>query len=281
MSDGGAVAGVGRLAGRTAVVVGAGQTAGETVGNGRAVAITFAREGAALVLADRDPSSLAETARLAAEAAAGAGHELPAPVEVVVDISADDGPDSLVAAAVEARGGFDVLHNNVGIGAGDAPPHRLGDEAYDRIMDVNLRALWRTCRAAVPVLREQERSAIVNVSSLAAVAAATTLTAYKLSKAGVNALTQSLALSNARHGVRANAIMPGFIDTPMAVDAAAEALDVDRAEYAAGRAALVPLGRQGSAWDVANAALFLASDEAAFVTGVVLAVDGGQAARIG
>jgi NAD(P)-dependent dehydrogenase (short-subunit alcohol dehydrogenase family) len=97
----------------------------------------------------------------------------------------------------------------------------------------------------------------------------------------VNALTQSLALSNARHGVRANAIMPGFIDTPMAVDAAASALDVDRAEYAAGRAALVPLGRQGTAWDVANAALFLASDEAAFVTGVVLAVDGGQAARIG
>jgi NAD(P)-dependent dehydrogenase (short-subunit alcohol dehydrogenase family) len=275
------VSGAGRLAGRTAVVVGAGQTAGETVGNGRAVALTFAREGAALVLVDRDADSVAETARLAAAAAAGAGHDLAAPVEVVVDIAGDDGPERVVAAAVEAHGGFDVLHNNVGIGAGDAPPHRLGDEAYDRIMDVNLRALWRTCRAAVPVLREQERSAIVNVSSLAAVAAATTLTAYKLSKAGVNALTQSLALSNARHGVRANAIMPGFIDTPMAVDAAASALDVDRTEYAAGRAALVPLGRQGTAWDVANAALFLASDEAAFVTGVVLAVDGGQAARIG
>jgi NAD(P)-dependent dehydrogenase (short-subunit alcohol dehydrogenase family) len=271
----------GRLAGRVAVVVGAGQTPGRTVGNGRAVAITFAREVAALVVADRDPGSLAETARLAADAAADAGHDLPAPVEVVVDIASDDGPDALVAAAVDARGGFDVLHNNVGIGAGDGPPHRLTDEAYDRIMDVNLRALWRTCRAAVPVLREQERSAIVNVSSLAAVAGATSLTAYKLSKAGVNALTQNLALSNARYGLRANAVMPGFIDTPMAVDAAAAALDVDRDECAAGRAAVVPLGRQGTAWDVAAASLFLASDEAAFITGVVLPVDGGQAARIG
>ncbi|MBS1838349.1 MAG: SDR family oxidoreductase, partial [Actinobacteria bacterium] len=123
--------------------------------------------------------------------------------------------------------------------------------------------------------------AIVNVSSLASIAGATNLTAYKLSKAGVNALTQNLALSGAKHGVRANAVLPGFIDTPMAVDAAAEALGVDRGDYAAARAALVPLGRQGTAWDVANAALFLASDEAAFITGVCLAVDGGQSARIG
>ena len=132
----------------------------------------------------------------------------------------------------------------------------------------------------MPELRSS-RGAIVNISSLAAIAAAGNLTAYKLSKAGVNALTQNLALTNARHGVRANAIMPGFIDTPMAVDAAADALVADRARVAEGRAALVPLGRQGTAWDVANAALFLASDEAAFVTGVVLPVDGGQSARVG
>jgi NAD(P)-dependent dehydrogenase (short-subunit alcohol dehydrogenase family) len=97
----------------------------------------------------------------------------------------------------------------------------------------------------------------------------------------VNALTQNLAITNARHGVRANAIMPGFMDTPMAVVATARALGVARDEVAAGRAAMVPLGRQGTAWDVANAALFLASDEAAFITGVVLAVDGGQSARVG
>ena len=263
-----------RLADRVAVIVGAGQTAGETVGNGRATAITFAREGARLVLADRHAPSLEETAAQARELGATV-------TTVVADVAAEDGPARIVGAAIHAFGGIDILHNNVGIGAGDAPPHHLDDDVYDRIMDVNLRAMWRTCREAVPLLRASEAGAIVNVSSLASIAAAGNLTAYKLSKAGVNALTQNLALTNAKHGVRANAILPGFIDTPMAVDAAARALDADRASVAAARAALVPLGRQGTAWDVANAALFLASDEAAFVTGILLLVDGGQGARVG
>ena len=260
-----------RLAGRVAVVVGAGQTPGANIGNGRATALTFAREGARLVLVDRDRERAEETAA-----------EIDGDCTVLaVDVTADDGPDRIVAHAVDTFGGIDVLHNNVGIGAGDGPPHHLSDEAYDRIMDVNLRALWRTCRAAVPVLRRSDHAAIVNVSSLAAVASATNLTAYKLSKIGVNALTQNLALSNAKYGVRANAIMPGFVDTPMGVDQGAAAQGVDRDEYAAVRARRVPLGRQGSAWDVANAALFLASDEAAWITGVVLPVDGGQSAQIG
>ena len=200
---------------------------------------------------------------------------------VAADISSDDGPDIVVDAAVEAFGGIDILHNNVGIGMGDGPPHRLTDDAYDRIMDINLRTLWRMCRAAIPTLRQSDHGAIVNVSSLAAIASATNLTAYKISKAGVNALTQNLALSNAKYGVRANAIMPGFVDTPMGVDAAAEAMGIDRADYAAGRASMVPLGRQGTAWDVANAALFLASDDGGWITGVVLPVDGGQSIKIG
>jgi NAD(P)-dependent dehydrogenase (short-subunit alcohol dehydrogenase family) len=261
----------GRLEGRVAVVVGAGQTEGETVGNGRATAITFSREGASVVLVDRHAESLAETARLCAGETA----------QVVTDVASDDGPQSIVDGALAAFGAIDVLHNNVGIGFGDGPPHRLEDAAYDRIMDVNLRALWRTCRAAVPELRKNGHGAIVNISSLAAIAAAGNLTAYKVSKAGVNALTQNLALTNAKYGVRANVIMPGFIDTPMGVDAPARALGGDRAAYADARASMVPLRRQGTAWDVANAALFLASDEAAFITGVVLAVDGGQAANIG
>lgn len=265
---------VGRLQDRVAVIVGAGQTEGVTIGNGRATAITFAREGARLVLADRDPVSLEETA----ERARQEGGEV---VTVVADIATDDGPDHIVDAATRAFGGFDVLHNNVGIGAGDGPPHRLTDDVYDRIMDVNLRAMWRTCRAALPVLRASGNAAIVNVSSLASVAAAGGLTAYKLSKAGVNALTQNLAVTNAKHGVRANAILPGFIDTPMAVDAAARATNTDRESYAQMRASMVPLGRQGTGWDVANAALFLASDEAAFITGILLLVDGGQGARVG
>ncbi len=263
-----------RLEGRVAIVVGAGQTSGETIGNGRATAITFAREGAVLVLADREPATLEETADLARAEGAMVS-------TVVADVAADDGPQHIVDAAGEAFGRVDILHNNVGIGAGDGPPHHLEDAAYDRIMDVNLRAMWRTCRAAVPRLREAGNGAIVNVSSLASIAAAGNLTAYKLSKAGVNALTQNLAVTNAKHGVRANAILPGFIDTPMAVDATARALDTERSVVADARAAAVPLGHQGTAWDVANAALFLASDEAAFITGVLLAVDGGQAARVG
>jgi NAD(P)-dependent dehydrogenase (short-subunit alcohol dehydrogenase family) len=200
---------------------------------------------------------------------------------VVADVASDEGPDRIVAAALEAFGRIEILHNNVGVGLGDGPPHHLADEVYDRIMDVNLRAMWRTCRAAVPALRATGHGAIVNISSLAAIAAAGNLTAYKLSKAGVNALTQNLALTNAKHGVRANAIMPGFIDTPMGVDEPARALDADRAAYADLRGGMVPLGHQGTAWDVAHAALFLASDEAAFITGVVLPVDGGQSARVG
>lgn len=263
-----------RLEGRIAVVVGAGQTAGESVGNGRAVAVTFAREGAALVLVDVDVESLEATAALARAEGAKV-------TTVVADVSSADGPGRIVAAALDAYGGLDILHNNVGIGAGDGPPHHLTDDGYDRIMDVNARAMWRTCRAAIPALRASGHGAIVNVSSLASIAAAGNLTAYKMSKAAVNALTQNLAVTNAKYGVRANAILPGFIDTPMAVDATARALDTDRSTVAAARASAVPLGRQGTAWDVANAALFLASDEAAFITGILLLVDGGQAARVG
>jgi NAD(P)-dependent dehydrogenase (short-subunit alcohol dehydrogenase family) len=257
-----------------AVVVGGGQTPGATIGNGRATAITFAREGASLLVVDRDGERAQATVDELTEITDAEA------VALAADVATDDGPAAVVAAAQEAFGRIDVLHNNVGIGAGDGAPHKLTDEAYDRILDVNLRATWRMCRAAVPALRATQ-GCIVNVSSLAAIASAGSLTAYKLSKAGVNALTQNLALTNAKYGVRANAIAPGFIDTPMGVDAPAELLGVERDDYAKARADHVPLRRQGTAWDVANAALFLASDEAAFVTGVVLAVDGGQSTLVG
>ena len=265
---------MGRLDGQVALVVGAGQTPGETIGNGRATAITFAREGARLLLVDRDTESLQETAELV-RAETGEVHA------VTLDITEPDAPQLVVSAVVAGFGGIDVLHNNVGIGDGDGPPHRLEDDAYDRIMDVNLRAMWRMCRAAIPVMRETGGGAIVNVSSLASIASAGNLTAYKLSKAGVNALTQNLAITNAKYGIRANTILPGFIDTPMAVDAPARSSGRDRSELARDRAAWVPLGRQGTAWDVAAAAVFLASEEAAFITGILLPVDGGQSARIG
>ncbi|HVM08313.1 MAG TPA: SDR family NAD(P)-dependent oxidoreductase [Acidimicrobiales bacterium] len=263
-----------RLENKTAVVVGAGQTPGETVGNGRAVAMLFAREGAHVVVVDRHEASAEETKAFIA----GEGGRADV---VVADIASSGAPAAVVERSLELLGRIDILHNNVGIGAGDSTPASLKEDAWDRILDVNLKAMWLTCKAALPSMREQRGGAIVNISSLAAVAAAGNLTAYKISKAGVNALTQNLALTNARYGIRANALMPGFIDTPMAVDAPARATGTDRGEYAALRAGRVPLGHQGTAWDVAYAALYLASDEAAFVTGVVLPVDGGQGAMTG
>ena len=265
----------GRLDGLAAIVVGAGQTPGATIGNGRATAIRFAQEGAAVLVVDRDPDSAAATKDLI-DADGGVAHLL------VADITDADGPARIVEEAGRRLGGIDILHNNVGIGAGDNTPTRLGEDAWDRIFAVNLKAMWRTCKEVVPVMREQARGSIVCVSSIAAIASAGNLTAYKLSKAGVNALVHTLATTNARYGIRVNGIMPGFIDTPMGVDAAAAARGMSREDLAAARAAAVPLGhRQGTAWDVANAALFLASSEAGFITGVVLPVDGGQSVRIG
>ena len=131
-------------------------------------------------------------------------------------------------------------------------------------------------------MREQGAGSIVNISSIAALAAATALTAYKISKAGINALGHSLAMDNARYGVRVNTIMPGLLDTPMAIDAWAARLNVPRAEIRGQRDALVPLRRKmGTAWDVAWASVFLHSDEAQFITAAVLPVDGGQLGRVG
>ena len=263
----------GRLHEKVAVIVGAGQQRGQTIGNGRATAIRFAEEGARLLLVDRDAEALAETQRQVHDSQGVESH-------LVVDITADDAPRKIIEAALADFGRFDVLHNNVGIGAGDAPPHKLTDEAYDRIMDVNLRSLWRICRAAIPVMRQQESGVITNISSIASVAA-NHIAAYRMSKAGIDALTKNLAVTNAKYGIRVNAILPGLIDTPLGVDSAAKAMGVDREVLAARRDAAVPMGHQGTAWDVANAALFLASDEASFITGVCLPVDGGQSAKIG
>jgi NAD(P)-dependent dehydrogenase (short-subunit alcohol dehydrogenase family) len=154
-------------------------------------------------------------------------------------------------------------------------------------MHVNAGGAVMMAKAVLPTMREQERGAITNVSSIAAIVAGLARTnnaplAYKMSKAALNALTVSLAQSYAQHGVRVNAILPGLIDTPMGVDTVARALHITRERYAAIRNESVPLkGGMGSAWDVAHAALFLASDEARFITGALLAVDGGQSTRVG
>jgi NAD(P)-dependent dehydrogenase (short-subunit alcohol dehydrogenase family) len=182
---------------------------------------------------------------------------------------------------MELFGRIDVLVNNVGIGVGDGGPTSLESDVWDRIHDVNLKGMWLTCKYAFPHMRAAQAGSIVNISSVAAVCSAPLL-AYKTSKAAVNALTQSLAMAGAKHGVRANAVMPGLMDTPMAIESIAEATGYDRELIREQRAKSVPLRRSmGTAWDVANAVLYLASDEAGFVTGAVLPVDGGQSARVG
>lgn len=264
----------GRLANKVAIVVGGGQTPGETIGNGRATAILFAREGAKVLVVDRSLASAQETvAMIEKEGGAAKAHE--------ADATQEPACAALIARCVELHGRVDVLHNNVGIGGGDAGPAHLEEEAWDEILQVNLKSVILPCKHVLPVMRRQRAGSIVNVSSIAAVCA-TPIVAYKASKAGVNAYTQSLAVGNAKHGIRANVIMPGLMNTPMAIEGISQALGVDRDALIRQRDAQVPLlGKMGTAWDVAYAALFLASDEARFITGVALAVDGGQSARVG
>jgi NAD(P)-dependent dehydrogenase (short-subunit alcohol dehydrogenase family) len=263
-----------RLKDKAAIVVGAGQTPGDELGNGRATALLFAREGARLVLVDRDEASAAETKRLI-EQQGGEAHL------ACADITREADCKRVVEVALRELGRVDVLHNNVGIGTGDRGPASLSEEAFDHIMDVNLKGPWFMVKHSLPAMREQGSGAIVNISSIAAVCASG-LFAYKVSKAALNAMTHCLATGNAKHNIRVNAIMPGLMNTPMAIESIASARGMDRQQLVAARDRQVPLGgKMGSAWDVAYAALFWASDEAKFITGVILPVDGGQSARIG
>jgi NAD(P)-dependent dehydrogenase (short-subunit alcohol dehydrogenase family) len=264
-----------RLEGKTAVVVGAGQTPGETIGNGRAMAVLFARQGAKVFCVDRDMARAEDTvAQITAEG--GEASAFAANITHAADCEA------LVAAAKERLGRLDILVNNVGIGGGgDGPTHKATEAAFDRIVAVNLKGMWLTLKAALPLLREDGGGAIVNISSLASLAGGNQI-AYEVTKAGVNRLTTATAQANARYGVRCNAILPGLMDTPMAISGIAEARGESTDAVRAARNATVPLGgKMGTAWDTANAALFLASDEARFITGVLLPVDGGMSVRVG
>jgi NAD(P)-dependent dehydrogenase (short-subunit alcohol dehydrogenase family) len=265
-----------RLKGKVAVVIGAGQSPGEGIGNGRATALRFAQEGAQVLAVDRDMDSAKETAALAEKDGGTC-------VAFAADVTQER---TLVAAMAEAKrrfGRIDILHNNVGvsIAGGDAPLTDISEAALDRIFAINLRGTIMACKHAVPIMRAQRSGSIINISSVAAWSEYP-FVAYKITKAGMVAFTQQLAIQNAEHGIRANVILPGLMDTPMAVDTRARTSNRSRAEVAAERDARVPLRRKmGTGWDVANAALFLASDEANFVTGVALPVDGGALLRVG
>jgi NAD(P)-dependent dehydrogenase (short-subunit alcohol dehydrogenase family) len=263
-----------RLANKTAIVSGAGQTPGSTIGNGRAMAILFAREGADVLCVDRDGARAEETAQMIVKEGGKAA-------SFAADIAKSGAADAIIAAAKQRFGRLDILINNVGIGGRDGPVHKVEEADFDRTMSVNLKGTWMLCKAAIPVMREQGGGAIVNISSLASIAGGIQV-AYEVSKAAVNRLTTSVAQSNGRYGIRCNAILPGLMDTPMAVAGIARASGREEDAVREERNQRVPLGgKMGSAWDTAYAALFLASDESKFITGVLLPVDGGMSVRIG
>lgn len=265
-----------RLEGLRVLVAGAGQQPGETIGNGRAIATLFAREGACVMCVDRDGARASETAA-AIEADDGAAHSFAADIADAAQVG------GMIEATRAALGGLDVLVNNVGIGfpgSGDGQIGTMTEAAYAQTMNVNVKGMWLTIQAALPLLGERG-GAIVNISSLEAVGG-DSLLAYELSKAAVNRLTVAVAMSEAKHGVRCNAVMPGLMDTPLAIGTVTKMAGISSEQARAALQARVPLrGGLGNAWDTAYAALFLASAEARHITGVILPVDGGMAARVG
>ncbi len=263
-----------RLEGKIAVVVGAGQTRGETIGNGRATAIRFAQEGAKVLAVDKDEITAAETVRMI-ENEGGVATTFGA------DVTDEAQTKAIAEVGLERFGRIDILHNNVGRSEGDRATSELDPDMWDELMSMNLKGMWMTIKYVLPIMREQKSGAIINISSTASISISETVT-YKTSKGAINTLTQHLAIENAPYGVRANAILPGLMDTPMAIERRAREQNVDRNLVRTSRHSKVPLrSKMGSAWDVANAALFLASDEAQYITGVLLPVDGGRLVRIG
>lgn len=275
------------LAGKAALVVGAGQQAGATLGNGRATALAFAREGARVCCVDRDLASCEETA----EQCRGLGAEAFA---LQADVASEPSVEAMVKGCLERFGAIDIMHNNVGIADGDsADVTGMSLEIFERITKVNMTGMMLACKHVVPVMRKQGSGNIITISSIGSLL---TLPsgggggfAYKMSKAAVNALTTNLAMENAAHGIRVNCILPGLMDTPLSIERRARAIcdregvsmEDARERVRKSRNAQVPLHgpsgpAMGSAVDTAEAAVFLASDRARFITGVLLPVDGGQ-----
>jgi NAD(P)-dependent dehydrogenase (short-subunit alcohol dehydrogenase family) len=248
-----------RLDTKVAIVTGAGSRS-EGIGNGRAAAVVFAREGARVLLVDRDLHAAEATERLIRDEAGECG-------TFQADVTQPDACAAMVAAAVERWGRLDILQNNVGIGSsGKVTDLALPD--WERVMRVNVTGMMLAARAAIPAMIACGGGAIVNVSSIAA-RLPRGLTPYATSKGAVEALTRGLAADHGRDGIRVNCVQPGPVYTPM-VSAGGMSDEVrERRRHSSA------LGIEGTAWDIAYASLFLASDEARYITGVVLPVDGG------
>jgi NAD(P)-dependent dehydrogenase (short-subunit alcohol dehydrogenase family) len=250
---------VNRLAGKVAIVTGAGSRA-EGIGNGRATAILFAREGARLLLTDHDSTALNRTLELIREEGLDA--------EVFVgDATSDSDSKMMVEIALDRFGRIDILDNNVGIeGAGTVV--EVSEQDWDKVMAVNVKSMFLASKHVIPHMERQGAGSIINISSISSVRPRG-LTPYTASKGAVNALTQAMAIDHGSKGIRVNAIMPGPVFTP---NVFANGMTDERRER---RRLASPLELEGTGWDVAQAAVFLASDEARWITGVILPVDGG------
>ncbi|TFG90318.1 MAG: SDR family oxidoreductase [Syntrophobacterales bacterium] len=263
-----------RLEEKVAIVTGAGQTPGQTIGNGKAIAILFARAGARVMLVDLNLDSAKKTQEVITREGGEA-------FAFAADVTRSDDCRRMADTCVEQCGRIDILVNNVGTGGEGLGPVNLKEEDWDRIYNTNAKSVYLTCKYTIPYMERQESGSIVNISSIASICAAPML-AYKTSKSAVNSMTQAIAFMYARKGIRANAIMPGYMDTPMAIEGNLKYRDITREDLIKERVARIPLkGGMGTGWDTAYAALFLASDEAKFITGAILPVDGGQSTRIG
>jgi NAD(P)-dependent dehydrogenase (short-subunit alcohol dehydrogenase family) len=263
-----------RLQGKVALVTGAG-CIGPGWGNGKATAVLFAREGARVFAVDRNLEAARETEAIL-RGEGGEGTAYAADVSVAAEVQA------MVAACLERYGRIDVLHNNVGI-LDVGGPVELSEEQWDRLFAVNVKSMFLTCKYVLPVMERQGKGAIVNVSSISSMRwVGYPSVSYSASKGAVNQLTRSIAVQYAARGVRANCVLPGAMNTPMIREPLKDIYGPGGVEEMIRRRdAMVPMGKMGDAWDVAYAALFLASDEARYVTGAELVVDGGLTCQVG
>jgi NAD(P)-dependent dehydrogenase (short-subunit alcohol dehydrogenase family) len=261
-----------KLSNRTALVFGAGSS-GPGWGNGKAAAVAYAREGAAVVSIDLSMEAAQETADIIAQEGGTA-------LALACDVTSLASVEAAVTAAIERFGHVDILHNNVGAVA-HGGPIELDEATFQRTLDLNVGSIYRTSKIVLPHFLAQKRGVIVNISSLAGIRwTGYPYFAYYASKAAVNQATVALALQYALDGIRANAILPGMINTPLIYkQISSQYASVE--EMVTARDNLVPMGKMGTAWDIAAAAVFLASDDAKFITGVMLPVDGGHSCVAG
>ena len=259
-----------RVKGKVAIVTGAGSS-GPGMGNGKAAAILYAREGARVIAADINLKAAEETRHLIEQE----GGEC---LALEVDVAQAADCKRMVEKCLETFSRIDILHNNVGIvELGD--PVEASEESWDRVMAVNLKSMFLTCKYTLPYMEKQGSGSIINISSIAGIRITPyPAISYTTSKAGVINFTRDIAVRYAPKGIRANTILPGFINTPLVATSLGSLRGGDIEKLTRERDAMCPMGKQGEAWDVAYAALFLASDEAKYITGTTLVVDGGVTA---